>query len=124
MRRELYNYYDKLGVINGTVYFFDEDKHGTKQLKMVLPAQQITNVIDLVHGSALGGHLGWEKTLAKLRERVFRPGLRKLVMDQVHACHQCQISKPSTSTRPRAELQPLKPQQPFELLTTDIVYPI
>lgn len=124
VRRELYNHYDKLGVINGTVYRFDEDKRGMIQRKIVLPAQQISSVIDLVHGSALGGHLGWEKTLAKLRERVFRPGLRKLVMDHVHACHQCQISKPMTSTRPRAELQPLKPLQPFELITTDIVGPL
>ena len=124
VRRELYNHYEKLGVINGTVYWFDEDKRGMIQRKIVLPAQQISSVIDLVHGSALGGHLGWEKTLAKLRERVFRPGLRKLVMDHVHACHQCQISKPMTSKRPRAELQPLKPLQPFELITTDIVGPL
>ena len=124
MRRELYRSYDKLGIVDGAVYHFDEDSHGVIRKRIVLPATHIGDVIKMVHGTALGGHLGWQKTVAKLRERVFRPGLAALTRKYVEECHQCQITKPFTTLRPRAELQPLKPSQPFELVTADIVGPL
>jgi hypothetical protein len=51
------------------------------------------------HESAVGGHLGNRKTMAKIHEHFSWPGMRKHIKEQVKACKICACSKTAQNTR-------------------------
>jgi len=85
----------------------------------VVPQQKMTAVLDSIHGSIFGGHLGINKTTEKFLSRFMRPQFRKTIQTYIRECDVCQRVK-STNKNIRAPLKPLRPILPLELLTTDL----
>ncbi len=46
-------------------------------------------MLESLHDSKISGHLGRNKTLAKVNERFYRPYLCKLVKDYIKTCDVC-----------------------------------
>lgn len=123
VRRCFASHFDALSFDDQFVYFNDLDRLGQVRKRIVIGSNDVKKVIQFVHGSALGGHLGMNRTFEKLSEHIFRPQLRLLVEQEISTCHTCQINKNPTTTA-RAQLQPISASCPLELITTDIMGPL
>jgi hypothetical protein len=75
-----------------------------------------------VHNSPYkGAHTGWEKTLAKLRDRFYWPSMRQDVIHYVQTCDPCQKTKHNRGAKV-GYLHPLHiPEQPFKVISLDFI---
>ena len=117
-QKQLLNNYDNLQEIDDVLNHIKIDKSGQQITRYVLPRHLTNWAINTAHHTSIGGHLGINKTLAKLDKRFFSFGLRERVEQQLKECDTCQKVK----YRPiqRAPLIPILPTRPGQLLTTDL----
>ena len=92
-------------------------------IQMVIPEALRTEVLADLHEGVAGGHLGTEKTLARLRERFYWPGHYNDVKEWCRKCAVC-ASRKSPAPKARAPLQSILTSRPLELVATDIVGPL
>ncbi|XP_065268782.1 uncharacterized protein LOC135885080, partial [Emys orbicularis] len=77
----------------------------------------------LAHSHLFGGHLGVEKTLARVLRRFFWPGVHEEVRRYCASCPACQLHSPHPHLR--APLVPLPIiEVPFERIAMDLVGPL
>ena len=97
--------------------------HGSpEKLQMVVPASLREEVLSDLHKGSLGGHLGTDKTLGRLKERFYWPGHYNDVTEWCRNCATCATRK-SPPVKPRAPLQPIVTSYPLQLVAMDIVGP-
>ena len=89
---------------------------------MVVPASLREEVLSDLHEGSLGGHLGTDKTLGRLKERFYWPGHYNDVTEWCRNCATCAARK-SPPVKPRAPLQPIVTSYPLQLVAMDIVGP-
>ena len=121
VRKELFKHYDNYQVIDNVLYHC-QTRNGTTTTKYVLPSQLTDYTISQIHSTIYSGHLGTKRSYHKLRNIVFRPGLKQRVAKFVRECDVCQ--KVKTTPTKTAPLQPLHPSAPNELITTDLAGPL
>ena len=92
-------------------------------LQTVIPDALRTEVLADLHEGTAGGHLGADKTLARLRERFYWPGHFNDVREWCQRCAACQ-SRKSPAPTARAPLQSIVTGRPLQLVATDIVGPL
>ena len=79
----------QLSVVDGLLYRKWEDvggRGGNPGLQLVLPRTLVIQVLLLMHDNATAGHLGMQKTLAKIRSRFYWVGQRKDVEEWCRMC--------------------------------------
>ena len=94
--------------------------------RLVVPAQQSlrTQLIAECHDIPLAGHQGHEKTLARLKERVYWMGMDQEVREYVATCDSCQRNKVEQRNTPGL-LQSLSiPSRPGHTIHLDFVMPL
>lgn len=89
----------------------------------VLPKKQRLKIMEMCHDSAYSGHFGVEKTMSRVCERFYWPYQSTDIEEYVKTCIKCQLIKKPTTLN-TAELMPILPTRPFELVTSDIMGPI
>ena len=62
--------------------------------QLVLPAKCRQAVVKLAHDIPMAGHLGKHKTVSRLQQRFYWPGLFRDVNNHCKSCEQCQKSSP------------------------------
>ena len=92
-------------------------------LQVVIPASLKQEVLADLHEGVVGGHLGADKTLGRLRERFYWPGHYTDVRDWCHNCSVC-ASRKTPAPKARAPLQSIVTSRPLELVATDILGPL
>lgn len=110
-------------VKKGVVYKKNDSKLGRKLLLLV-PSVMRRDLIKNFHDESRAGHLGVEKTLARIRENYYWPRLEKSVRVYVSSCVHCQFHKtpPGSSV---GFLQPIPPPaRPFEMIGMDHIGPL
>ena len=75
-----------------------------------------------LHAGVMGGHLGAEKTLGRLRERFFWPGNTRDVTEWCRTCANC-VTKKMPVPNQRAPLQTIKAGYPLQIVAVDITGP-
>lgn len=91
--------------------------------QLLVPQRFRMAVMRLAHDVPWAGHLGREKTLCRLAQRFFWPGVHHAVRDYCASCPECQRANPSGV--PRAPLVPLPVVgTPFERVGLDLVGPL
>ena len=65
--------FDKLIVLNGNLYRICTHGEDEDKLKLVVAKKYRRRVLEECHSSPLAGHLGFEKTIEKIRERFYWP---------------------------------------------------
>ena len=103
------------------MYFKSPDNPERK--RMLMPESFTKLVIAEAHEGFAGGHLGMRKTYAKVKARVWRPGLKRLVEEFVRTCCKCQKCK-SLPKATRAPLQSIPVGRRNQRLHIDFVGPI
>ena len=87
--------------------------------RIVVPSKLRERAVDLAHV----GHQGIVKTKSLIREKVWFPGIDKMVKDKVDNCLACQAVTPSKSSRVEPlQMTPL-PSGPWKMLAMDFLGP-
>lgn len=96
-----------------------------KPLKQVMvPVQLRSRIMELAHGSLMGGHMGIKKTTDKIQSAFYWPGIQGDVTRFCKSCDVCQktVNKGSVPKVP-LEKMPLI-DKPFKRVAIDLVGPI
>ena len=121
-RKAYLDQYDDLMVEGDNVYrkFMNANQEEFRQF--LVPKNFVITILDKMHKSIFNGHLGRDKTIAKINERFYWPKMYVDTNKYLQECDKCQKIK---SPPPRkAPLKPLKPKKPLELITMDVAGPL
>lgn len=81
-------------------------------------------LIHEVHDAPIGGHMGLAKTMARLTNMCWWPGMKAMIADYVRGCVTCAATKPSLE-KPAGTLRPLPiPEKPWRVISIDFVGPL
>jgi hypothetical protein len=114
-RREL------LDIRDGVLWYIWKDT-ADKHL-YVVPKHQRSQMLDLAHNNATAGHLGIDKTKARLREVCFWTSQSADIRTHVASCHACASNK-HLRRKFRAPLSTLSMGAPMERIHLDILGPL
>ena len=116
--------WDQLSVHNGVLCRHRQPRGWTVgNLQVVVPETLQLEILEDLHEGAAGGHLGADKTLARLQERYYWPGQYNQVRDWCRNCGTCATRK-SPVPKARAPLMPITTERPLQLVATDILGPL
>ena len=117
--KALWSQRQKLVVENDLLYRKWDDEKGTI-LQAIVPLSERRKVLSYSHDHPTAGHLGIRKTLSKVRQSYYWPGLQQDVRHYVAGCEKCQTSKGPLKI-PRAPMQIVGASRPMERIATDIL---
>ena len=122
--RRLIQLWDQLEIHDGLLYrhFVDADA-GSGHLQLVVTVIFRSEVMKELHAGVVGGHLGHDKTLSRLKERFYWPGHWNDVRDWCRTCATCATRK-TPSLKMKAQLHPVKAGYPMQIVATDILGPL
>lgn len=122
--RKMVQLYDQLCVKNGVLYrqVNNGSEHSSSIFQLVVPELQKEEVMYGIHEGIGGGHLGVEKSVAKLKERFYWPGHYTDVKKWCANCSSC-LARKTAPPHPRAPLQPIRVTHPLEIVAVDIMGP-
>ena len=106
-----------VGSVNST---HESDDGKSTHLQLIVPKTLQAQVLQEVRGGKSSGHLGEEKTLAKLRERFLWPEMTTSVHEWCQTCNSCMSCKGPQQTWQGA-LENMKAGYPLEIMAMDIV---
>ncbi|KAM7298120.1 DDE-type integrase/transposase/recombinase [Ixodes scapularis] len=90
---------------------------------LVIPTDLRAEIFQACHDDPTSGHLGYSRTLARIREKYYWPKLPKTVHFYTRSCHECQRRK-KPPTKPAGLLQPIAPRTaPFQQIGMDLLGP-
>lgn len=98
--------------------------HAGRPRLIVLPKHLITKVLYANHDDCIGGgHLGYARTLSKIRRNYFWEDMNKHIMDYCRSCPDCQ-SRKRPIRQPQGHLTPTPaPPENFYKISVDICGP-
>ena len=80
----------------GTLLFkYINQKSGDLEAVLCIPPSKIDFILDMYHGTLIGGHQGMNKTLRTLSSRYYCPRLADYIRAYIVGCHTCQLFKNS-----------------------------
>ncbi|XP_072943325.1 uncharacterized protein [Epargyreus clarus] len=108
-------------LVRGVLYRYIEAD--TEEPQLVVPESLRKQVMLECHDSPTSGHGGIERTLHRIAERFYFPGMRRYVTEYLKTCVECQRYKPS-NVKPAGLLQTPVPAQRFEVVAVDLFGPL
>ncbi|CAC5399391.1 unnamed protein product [Mytilus coruscus] len=119
--RSLWNQWNNLEIRDGLIYRQFEDP-ATKIVKMqaIIPLSERKKVLQFSHDDKCSAHLGIHKTLAKIRQSYYWPGLQNDVRTYINECDKCAKRK-SPQKFKRAPMVLVEANGPMERIATDIL---
>lgn len=118
------------GTIEGSDYALQDDvlyKRNTsigRKWLVVVPSIMRRDVITACHDGPSGGHQGEARTIHKVAQRYFWPGMNQNIKAYVRSCLSCQINKSQTGLTPRPFMPISPPERPFQMVGVDHVGPL
>ena len=86
----------------------------------ILPLSSRRLVLKYSHDLKTSGHLGMRKTLSKIRQRYYWPGLQSDTTAYIAGCEECMRNKDLTRSK-RAPMQIVRSGYPMERIAVDIL---
>ena len=122
--RSLWSQWSRIIVQNGVLYRRWEEIEGQNSfLQVVVPRSLVNKVLEALYCDKTAGHLGFEKTLTKVRSRFYWYGYQKDTEIFCKKCDRCAAGKSPPYTT-NAPLQLDIPTYPWERIAMDIVGPL
>jgi len=103
---------------------YSSKKDTDEKIQLVVPTELRHKVVSLAHDTLLAGHRGAGKTLSRVHQEFYWPGVHDYVMRYMTSCDFCQrnVSKGTVANVPMEKL-PLV-ATPFSMICVDIIGPI
>ena len=124
---ELKYYWSRLDsfVIKNAVLYrkWETDEGDSFRLLAVIPKDQRNDILTQLHSTVTAGHLGVNKTLAKVRDRYFWFALRKDVENWCKTCDACN-GRSGSLRKSKAPLQTYNVGAPMERIAIDFMGPL
>jgi len=122
--RRLLQLWDQL-IVQDQLLFrrFENDEGSSHHTQLVVPRSLRDQVLRDLHGGALSGHFGEDKTLGRLRERFYWPGFHTDVKLWCQSCEDCARRK-MTTPKYRAPLKNVQVGSPMQVVAVDILGPL
>lgn len=96
---------------------------GPNTYLLVVPSALRQDILQACHDEPCAGHLGFAKTLARIRQKYYWPRLFSSVQRYVKTCRDCQRRK-KPPFKPAGFLHPVDPPQaPFQQIGMDLLGP-
>ncbi|GBP22628.1 hypothetical protein EVAR_13908_1 [Eumeta japonica] len=105
----------------GVLYRYTDTE--TEEPQLVVPENRRKQVMVECHDSATAGHGGINKTLHRISQQFYFPGMRRYVINYLKTCVECQRYKPD-NLKPMGLLQTPVPAQRFEVVAVDLFGPL
>ena len=122
--QRLLQLWDRLITDDGVLKRKYEDVCGHKSWQQLIVPHTLRDEIMLeLHSGALEGHLGVDKTIAKIKERFYWPGIHADVDQWIRTCPECATRK-SSPQRNRGPLHTIKAGYPLQVVAVDILGPL
>lgn len=119
--RSLWSQWEILEIKDDILYRnFISVKGQREHAQVVLPFAERRNILQKCHDDKTSGHLGVRKTLEKIRQRFYWPGLQTDVRTYVKGCDFCSRKKRPMPTK-RAPMGLFQVSYPMERIATDIL---
>ncbi|CAH2093702.1 unnamed protein product [Euphydryas editha] len=106
----------------GVLYRYSEDSE-SEEPQLVIPASLRSKVMFECHDSPTAAHGGIQRTIHRISQRFYFPGLRRYVTEYLKTCIECQRYKAS-NLKPAGLLQTPVPAQRFEIIAVDLFGPL
>jgi hypothetical protein len=113
----------RMEMCDGILYLRPDKESKYKTRRLVLPRYLIEPVFHELHEGFAGGHLGIRKTEGKMRQRCWRPNLKREIRDLVRSCETCQKCK-SPPHATKAPLQSIPVGRRNQRVHVDVIGPI
>ena len=120
--RQLVARWDSLEVHDDELYHRWEERNKMSRLQWVVPTTSIPEALRTAHSSPTGGHFGFWKTIGKVRQRYYWPGMSSDVKAWCRMCSQCNRVK-GPGKKNNAPLQQEIVAAPFDRIGVDILGP-
>ena len=99
------------------------DRNGEEIYQYIVPESKRKQIMEKMHSSPFSGHLMFEKTIDKIRDKYFWPKQQVQVRNFIAACELCQkTTNPKITTR--SPIMPIITSRPLELVTMDFMGPL
>ncbi|MES9880089.1 MAG: reverse transcriptase domain-containing protein [Sedimenticola sp.] len=116
--------WDSLIIRDRLVYrikFGASETENTYQL--LVPRSKVSEAIRRLHNDITAGHMGINRTIARIKERFHWFNLKDNVQEWCRSCEECQKAK-NDDRKPKAPLGSVKVGEPFECIALDILGPL
>lgn len=102
--------------------------HGTSkarhlQKRLVIPQCLRTRILEECHDAPTAGHLGFDRTYARVQERYWWPNCWKQIKDYVEKCEKCALAKHG-GRNASGEIIPVVVGSPWEQVGVDFLGPL
>lgn len=102
--------------------FGTHEFHGS--WKIVVPRTLREKVLYECHDSDHAAHGGTYKTIFRLRQDYFWPGMKRDVLEYVRKCERCKITKPANSSQRAYMGNDRTPRKKFRMVSLDFIGPM
>ncbi|XP_042149179.1 uncharacterized protein LOC121837594 [Ixodes scapularis] len=111
-------------VVMDELLYHCEPVAGRSCNQLVIPKGRREEVLRMAHDSAWAGHLGERKTLQRIKQSFYWPGVAADVKAYCQSCHTCQVRSPARQSD-RVPIVPLtRSDAPFQMVNMDIIGPL
>ena len=121
--RHYWNYWNSLELHEDILYKRNFEEIDNSNLQLIVPQELRKHLIDRMHNSVFGGHLGVRKTISKLLRENYWFNMRDDVKVWVKLCDTCAANS-QPSPKPKATLGDMRTGAPFDRLGIDILGPL
>ena len=115
--------WDQLFLQNGLLMKSSNVSQQLPQNNVVIPQHLIDVLIYNLHSSSSGGHMGFNRTVSRARERFFWPQMQESVQFFIQNCPECNQIKDSHRLT-KVPLQSIQVSEPFVFWAMDYIGPI
>lgn len=113
-------HWDALEIRDDVLFRKKTCKNGKVLYQAVLPYSKRRTVLSQFHDERTSAHLGFRKTLEKVKLKFYWHGLQKDVKQYIAGCEKCQWRKAPTTNK-KAPMQVVTCGTPLERIATDIL---
>jgi len=122
--KTLWSQWDRLELRDGILYRkWESDVNRDSKLQLILPRDKRKEVLRYCHDIPTAGHLGVEKTVAKVKENFYWPCMKEFIENYCRECDRCFARKPKKE-HIRAPLVTYQAGEPMERISMDILGPL
>jgi len=109
--------------IENDILYKEDFSNNRFVLKLVISESIIKALVETVHCSVIGGHMGVIATRNKVKSDYWWPGMDRDVEEVVKTCATCQQFKPSSKPKPQ-QIFPIETGYPMQTIHMDIAGPL